>query len=329
MTDKSARLRSLLQVLSDGKFHSGQALGESLGISRSAVWKQLQKLEALGLEVYSVKGRGYRLPGGVELLSAEQMLAGLESEALKAVSGIDLALSTESTNRSALEACQKANAHGRVFVAEQQTAGRGRRGRTWVSPFGTSLYFSMVWRFEQGMQGLDGLSLLVGLCVHQAIAAQGGEQAVLKWPNDVLCDGKKLAGILLEVHGEPGGQCQVVIGIGINVSLSERVTEDIDQPWTDLRSLNGGSVSKNQLASDLINALAKALPAFEVSGFEPWRAQWQALNGFANEPVRLLMGNRVEQGVCRGVDNSGALLIENALGTKAYHAGEVSLRADA
>lgn len=318
--------QSLLAILADGDFHSGRELGELLSVSRSAVWKQIKKLEALGLEVYSVKGRGYRVPGGLNLLDEGVIASKLTEYALGYLSKIDLELSIPSTNRAAMLACQQENAHGRVFIAEQQTSGRGRRGREWVSPFGRNLYFSTVWRFQQGVLALDGLSLLVGLCVLNALRALGAEGVELKWPNDLLWKGRKLAGILLELNGEPSGECQVVIGVGVNTSMPKSEALKIDQPWVDLSSILGRPACRNTLVAALLDELAKVLPRFEQEGFKPWVDEWQARHAYQGEPVRLLLGNSEKSGICLGIDEVGALRLRTEDGIEAYHAGEISVR---
>ncbi|WP_027857460.1 bifunctional biotin--[acetyl-CoA-carboxylase] ligase/biotin operon repressor BirA [Marinobacterium jannaschii] len=319
-------IRSLLSVLADGRFHSGRELGEQLQVSRSAIWKQIRKVEELGVEIYSVKGRGYRLPGGLDLLEISAVRDLLKAEAASQLGEVALELSMESTNLEALSLSQRQDCHGRLFVAEQQTAGRGRRGRQWVSPFGRNLYFSLVWRFEHGAAALEGLSLVVGLALKKALAASGIEGVGLKWPNDLLFGNAKLAGILLEMTGDASGECQVIIGIGLNVAMQPEQAEAIDQPWTDLQSIKGGTVSRNELLAAVLNELVPMLDRFKQFGFEPFAEEWMAANAFQSLPVELQLGDQLIQGVCRGVNGSGALLLEREGETKAYHGGEISVR---
>ncbi|MBY4676885.1 bifunctional biotin--[acetyl-CoA-carboxylase] ligase/biotin operon repressor BirA [Marinobacterium arenosum] len=318
--------QALLEILADGKFHSGQELGELLGVSRSAIWKQIRKLEALGLEIYSVKGRGYRLPGGIELLDSERIGQALDAAVAARLQRIELEMTLASTNQAALQASQQGDSHGVLFLAERQTAGRGRRGRQWASPFGANLYFSLVWRFQTGAQALEGLSLLVGLALVESLQPQLPEPLLLKWPNDLLCRQRKLAGILLEMSGDPQGDCQVVIGVGINVQMPLAAAEAIDQPWIDLAGLNGGPVSRNQLLAAVLNSLVPKLERFAVEGFAPFRDAWQAVNAYQDAPVKLLLGPREVEGVCLGVDESGALRLRMADGEQLFHGGEISLR---
>ncbi|MEM5537168.1 bifunctional biotin--[acetyl-CoA-carboxylase] ligase/biotin operon repressor BirA [Neptuniibacter pectenicola] len=319
-------IRSLLSILADGKFHSGRELGDEVGISRSAIWKHMRRFEDGGLEIFSVKGRGYRVPGGLELLDIERINQGLLPEVKALIGCPDLQLSTESTNELAMKASQQGDCHGRLFLAEQQNAGRGRRGREWVSPFARNLYFSLVWRFEQGVAALEGLSLLVGLAVVRAMEKMDINGVELKWPNDLLYQNKKLAGILLEVHGEASGQCQVVIGVGINVEMSQAFSDAIDQPWTDLKTIAGDVVSRNTLLAVILNELVVCLGDFEKNGFSGLVDEWQSRHAMQNEAIILQIGQELVEGVCRGVDGSGALLLQSPAGVKAYHGGEISIR---
>ncbi len=319
-------IRSLLSVLADGRFHSGRELGEQLQVSRSAIWKQIRKVEELGIEIYSVKGRGYRLPGGLDLLELSAVKDLLHTDTAPALGEMTLELTMESTNLQAMSLSQRQDCHGRLFVAEQQTAGRGRRGRQWVSPFGRNLYFSLVWRFEHGAAALEGLSLVVGLALKKALANMGIQGVGLKWPNDLLFGDAKLAGILLEMTGDASGECQVIIGIGLNVAMQPEQGGAIDQPWTDLQTLKGEPVSRNALLATVLNELVPMLDRFKQFGFEPFAEEWMAANAFQGLPVELQLGEQLLQGVCRGVNGSGALLLESEGETKAYHGGEISVR---
>jgi BirA family biotin operon repressor/biotin-[acetyl-CoA-carboxylase] ligase len=318
--------RSLLSILADGLFHSGQELGEQLAVSRSAIWKQMRKLEELGIEIYSVKGRGYRLPGGLDLLSVDAFAAALDGNVAEQLGDMQFDLSIPSTNLLAMQQLQQKPGHGRLYVAEQQTAGRGRRGRAWVSPFARNLYFSLVWRFPQGAASLEGLSLAVGLGLARGLARLGLEGVELKWPNDLLWQGRKLAGVLLEVSGEASGDCQVVTGVGLNVAMPLEQGAGIDQPWVDLQQICGTVPSRTQVLAALVNELVPVLAAFAESGFEPLVNEWQALDACRDQHVSLNFGLNAVEGICRGVSGSGALMLETAAGVESFHGGEVSLR---
>lgn len=316
----------LLQLLADGDFHSGEDLGRALGISRTAVWKQLQKLESQGMAVESVRGRGYRLPGGVELLDRERIFARLDAGVPSWISEFDLRESVDSTNRQALLRAAEGGAWGYVCAAEQQSAGRGRRGRSWSTPYGASISLSVVWEFQGGAGALEGLSLAVGTAVVSALQRQGVTGAQLKWPNDVLCQRRKLAGILLEMVGDPAGCCQVVVGIGVNVALPAAIGRNIDQPWIDACTAAGAPVSRNVLLADILNHLLPLLREFERDGFGAFRQRWTELDAYRGENIVLQIGDEMVVGTAAGVDGCGALLVDTPMGRRSFNGGEVSVR---
>ncbi len=319
--------RELLQLLADGEFHSGQELAQLMGVSRSAVREQLNKLDDVGLSLESVKGTGYRLTGGIELLDESLLHSYLDSETSALVSELYVADSIDSTNAEALRRIEAGSmTSGFVCTAEQQTAGRGRRGRHWVSPYGKNIYLSLTWAFDAGAGALEGLSLAVAVAASAALKSTGLKNLGLKWPNDLLLDGAKLGGILIETVGDIQAHCEVVVGIGINVSMPQRVAESIDQPWADLEQVLPG-ISRNQLLASLINRLLLLLSEYEDKGFAPWRDSWMALDAYANTPVAVISGSRTLAGTARGIDQSGALRLETEFGIQVIQGGEVSLRA--
>lgn len=319
-------LDGLLRLMADGAFHSGRELGEVLGISRSAVWKQIQRLQALGIEVYSVKGRGYRIPHGLELLDRQRFSELLPESVGKRLAQLEFLQEVDSTNRVALQALRDGAPNG-LYAAEYQSQGRGRRGRDWVSPYGANLCFSLAWRFSSGVAALEGLSLSVGLALRDALARLGADSVRLKWPNDLLVEGRKLGGILIEIMGDAAGECEVVIGIGLNVALPETGTESISQPAIDLTEILGERPSRNALLAVIVEELFANLDRFEQQGFAAMREQWQQANAHRDTPVRLIAGSQEVRGICRGVDASGALLLESEGRIESYHGGEISVRA--
>jgi len=318
----------LLNRLADGQFHSGEELGELLGVSRTAVWKQLQKIQDLtDLPLESAKGRGYRLKDGLELLDATSIRAAVSSQAKPLLNELRLLEQVDSTNRLAMTEAQAGAGRGYVIAAEQQSAGRGRRGRTWISPFARNIYCSVIWEFDGGAAALEGLSLAVGVAVTKAMAAIGVSDAGLKWPNDVVWNGRKLAGILIEMTGDAAGRCQVIVGIGINVSMAgSQAADAIDQAWVDVQSVLRAKVSRNQLLGCLLSELLPTLSLFERQGFSVFQSDWAALDNMRGKPVSVLLGEQVVLGTAAGVDDSGALLLDTPTGRQAFHGGEVSLR---
>ena len=317
----------LLGQLADGRFHSGEQLATLLGVSRSAVWKQIQRLEAeLGLEINAVRGRGYRLASPLELLEAKQIRAQLNEIARDSLEQLTLYLVTASTNDCASADPPKVAGYARAWLAEHQVDGRGRRGRQWVSEFGKNLYLSVAWRFELPMTELGGLSLVAGVVLAEALARLGLEGHSLKWPNDVMLDGRKLCGILVEVSGEADGPSTAVLGIGVNFHLSATQGSRIDRPWTDLARSHAPAISRNQLAGVLLDQLIEACREFSSSGLAPFLPRWDRFDRLRGQAVRVLRGKTSCEGIYRGITRSGAMLLEGASGIGEYHAGEVSLR---
>lgn len=315
-------LHDLLEILADGNFHSGEELGSKLGVTRAAVWKQLKKLEALNIPLSSVKGKGYRLQDAIQLLSEDEIRNNVDGR----LDCLDVLLNTESTNSYLLERAQDHMGKRYAVLAEKQENGRGRRGRTWVSPFGKSIYLSCLWSFSGGIASLEGLSLVVAIAVEKALAKLGVDNAKLKWPNDIYLNDKKLAGILLEISGEYSGFCQVVIGIGLNVYLSEKDADQIDQPWARLAEFLPPEIDRNQISAVLLTELIAAIEVFEKQGFEPFQDYWTNKDAFLDREVELILPNTSKSGVARGVNRKGELLLKTDLGMEAINAGELSLR---
>lgn len=315
-------LRPLLGILASGSFHSGEKLGGELQISRTAVWKQVERLRSLGVEVHSVTGKGYRIPAALSLLNEAQILAGVGASAANWEGRLDVLFSTGSTNVDAMEKAQS-GADRYIVVAEHQSQGKGRRGRTWVSPLGANIYFSMLVSFQSGVAALEGLSLVVALLVARALERCGCRDLGLKWPNDILVEGKKLAGILLEISGDVAGPCKVVIGIGLNVRMPSSVTEQIDQPFTDLERCFSGVPDRNYLVAQLILELEVGLAEFSRTGFSEFYSLWQDRDIYKGRMVELRSGGSVMRGIVHGINHSGALLLETDEGLKVITGGEV------
>lgn len=317
----------LLKQLSDGKFHSGEALGETLGVTRMAVWKHLKVLREMGVSFEVVRGRGYRLPAPVELLDVQSILSGLAAGTRNHLGPVEVLLQVDSTNNRLREQAMKGAPSASVCVAEQQTAGRGRQGRLWVSPFAENLYLSLLWHSRAGVAALGGLSLVAGIAVLRCLQAFGIHQAGLKWPNDILVDGAKLAGILIDVTGESSGPCAVIIGIGLNVAMSHPASEEIEQPWVDLCSLTGvAGISRNRLAAGVLDELLPAIKLFESRGMQPFMDEWRQHDIVAGRQIDLRLPAEVVRGMACGIDAAGALLVDTPAGRRRFACGEVSIR---
>lgn len=317
---------SLLQRLADGRFHSGEALGARLGISRAGVWKQVQRLKALGVAIHSVRGRGHRLLHPIELLSSENIQGRIGDRARALLSEIEVIPEVDSTNTLLKARATQGAPSGSVCLAEYQRAGRGRQGKGWVSPFGSNLYLSLLWRFSTGPAALAGLSLVVGVALARALEQCTGQPVGLKWPNDLLWQGRKLGGILIEVAGETSGPTYAIIGVGVNVQMPEGAGDEIGQPWTDISCLTGRPVSRNALSAAVLEQLAVALQTFETQGSAVFLDAWRDLDVTAGKAVELHLADRIIGGQARGIDESGALMIQVGGEIRRFSSGEVSLR---
>ena len=317
----------ILHLLADGQFHSGEALAQRFKVTRATIWNALKHAESLGVEVFSVRGRGYKLPQAIELLDKNLVLAAIGAQ--REWFNVQLLDEVASTNTYLMQ--QKDAAHATCVAAHVQTKGKGRRGRTWVSQLGASLTFSLLWRFSCGAAGLSGLSLAVGVALIRAFNSLGVNNVQLKWPNDVLVTNKntpkKLAGILIELQGDLEGPSAAVIGVGVNLNLPKNVLESIDQPATDLISVSEKSINQSELLGVILMHLADILSVFENQGFIGLRDEWLRYHAYQNKPVRMLLPNGTDvQGIVKSVADDGILLVETALGLQRFSAGEISLR---
>lgn len=317
----------LIEALSDGRFHSGRALGAALGVSRAAIWKAVRRLAAEGVSVHSVRGKGYRIPGGVDLLQASRIHSLLPPVVAERLVAIDVFSSVDSTNEVALSRVRTGPVQAAVVLAERQTAGRGRRGRRWVSPFGSNLYLSLIWQFDGGAAAIEGLSLAVGVALCRTLRGLGVRGVGIKWPNDLIVDGKKLGGILIELSGDLSGRCQTVIGVGLNFGMREAAGKEIDQPWTQLSAGELGLAGRNELAAKVIEALMDALDEFGANGINPFLSDWASVDVLKNLSVTVAVGDTTYDGIARGVSTDGGLLLERYDGdVSVFKGGEVTVR---
>jgi BirA family biotin operon repressor/biotin-[acetyl-CoA-carboxylase] ligase len=317
--------RALLARLCRGPA-SGAVLARELGITRSAVWKRIQGLRAAGVDVQAQPGRGYALARAMQLLEADALVSALSPEARAQLAGLSVLFEADSTNAIALR--EPAAASGcKVWLAERQTAGRGRRGRDWASPLAANVYLSVSRQFQGGLAALQGLSLAVGVAAAEALHGLGYAQVGIKWPNDLFAHGRKLGGVLVEVGGETGGPVRVVIGLGLNVSMPAAAAQGIDQAWCDLDSLGAAPASRQDVCVALLDALLPMLARFEHTGLAPMLERWARLDLLAGRRVRVTDAGQAFDGVACGIDADGALRVRLAGGERRFHAGEASLRA--
>lgn len=309
---------TLISLLADGEFHSGEQLGETLGMSRAGINKHIQTLRDWGIDVFTVPGKGYSLPEPIQLLDESFIQAQVNQGHVAVLPVID------STNQYLLDRLAELRS-GDTCVAEYQQAGRGRRGRKWFSPFGANLYFSMYWKLEQGPAAAIGLSLVIGIVIAEVLQSLGADRVRVKWPNDLYLDDRKLAGILVELTGKTGDAAHIVIGTGINMVMRKVESDVVNQAWITLQEA-GVTINRNTLVVQLIKALRTALTVFEQEGLGSYLSRWDKLDNFLNRQVKLIIGEKEIFGISRGIDAQGALLLEQNGVVKPWMGGEISLR---
>lgn len=317
-----------MRLIADGELHSGEELGNALGISRTAIWKIINSLSHYGVTIVAVKGKGYRLSRPIEFLDEEIILSGISSSAAKILNKLEIFEEIESTNQYLLENLEVADKHGNVVLAEYQSHGRGRRGSSWVSPFGSGLSLSTRWHFEQPVDSLTCLSLAVGSAVIRVLKKIGFEGVGLKWPNDIFFQNRKLGGLLIEIRGETAGPCDVVIGLGLNIAFPSDFEADISQPWIDLASIKDSVPSRNVIVAEMISEFMLLLDAYTESKAEHIIKEWQEYDCMRGKQAKLILPDENITGQIVGIDNDGALLMSVNNNVRKFTAGEISLRVE-
>lgn len=307
----------LIEILADGEFHSGEELASYFGITRAGINKYIKILREWGIELFSVQGKGYCLAAPIELLKKEKI-----DNYYGADSAIEVLPIIDSTNQYLLDRIATLKS-GDGCVAEFQTQARGRRGRKWFAPFGTNLYFSMYWRLEQGIAAAMGLSLVVGIVIADTLRAISGQDVRVKWPNDLYLKDQKLAGILVELASKTGDSAHVVIGVGVNLNMTNPDANIVNQKWANL-----GNFDRNLLVAQIAKTLKTKLIQFEQQGLAPFIKDWDRLDNFTNRPVKLLIGDNIIRGIAKGINDQGALKLEQDGKIMTYIGGEISLRSD-
>ncbi len=314
-------------MLSDGGFTSGEAIGGRLRISRAAVHKHISYLARQGVPIHRVRGRGYRLASDVHLLNEQVIRQSLDPGIWRQVKRLVILPEVDSTSEW-LRRQSPASLPGLVCAAEAQTSGRGRRGSDWIASPYRNMLFSLGWEYDRWPQSVTGLGLATAVAVLRALRALSITGVDIKWPNDLLVDGRKLGGILIDVSGESDGRCTVVLGLGINVHLDARDAARIEQAWTDLRTLTGTVVDRNRLIAHCVAQIIPMLDQFGRCGFPAFRAEWEDHHAYARRRVRITAAGEAVDGLVLGVDDQGALLVrDNAERTRRFVGGDVRLRA--
>lgn len=328
MTEKnklSSTKREIITHLSKGNFVSGEWLGAELGISRAAVAKHVKSITELGLDIFSVTGKGYRLAQPLQLLDIDTIKNHYTNGTHLHVFNI-----IDSTNQYLMNLLRSDEplADGTTVIAECQLSGRGRRGREWISPYGSHLYLSRYYKSYEGLAAASGLSLAIGVAIARAVENFVGVEALLKWPNDVLVQDKKLSGVLVEAEGQSDGVCHLVIGIGLNVKMPDSQGEKIDQPWTDLSLLSNETIDRNELAAVLLKELDIVMDEYRQNKLVNLAREWNNKNAFKNQVVNVTTGASTKVGRCIGIDESGALILSQLDSPDKFKVfgGEVSLR---
>lgn len=311
-------LLPLIDILSDGEFHSGEDLAHEFALSRMAIHKKIIQLQAFGLAIESKKKVGYRFKNKIQRLNESEIKSRLMPEQAQKLAIFPI---IDSTNQALLEQLGQIE-KGQIYLAEMQTQGRGRQGRSWFSPFGCNLYYSMYWRFDKGFQALSGFSLAVGIHLATLLTQLTKQPIKVKWPNDLYLNHKKIGGILIELSSKMGDPADVIIGFGLNLNMPKRIDNPIDQPYDSLLFQD-----KNQLVQQLIPAFYTFLTQFENDGFVQFYEQWQAVDLYFNQPIQFLDGNRLYSGIERGINAQGELLIEDEQGNlHSYLSGDIQLQ---
>jgi len=295
-------------LLSDGQYHDGTSLGNHLNISRAAVWKVIKKLEQYTIPLVSVKGKGYRLESPLILLNPKKIKAELRHRSVH----LDILEKINSTNIY-LEQFIRQNKQINVCIAETQSHGKGRLHRKWYSPFGENIYLSLLCPFEKDISELSGLSLISGLATCHALESlvrMKNQSLKIKWPNDIVIDHQKLAGILIEIQAESNGFCQVIIGIGVNVNMRQAPNKELNQPWSSLFKVTGEFQDRNHLCAELIDTLIDYLERFSSGGWPVFTEEWKKRDVLINKTIAIQTGDKKLKGICRGVNDRGHLLLK-------------------
>ncbi len=329
--DRSLQIiKLIITALQDGQYHSGQALGEALNISRTAIWKHIQFMtDTLQLPLRSKPGQGYCLTPPILLLNTTQIKQGLLPQVQNQIFDIQCFDQIPSTSQYLYQQIHETDLSNRLCLAEMQTAGIGRRGQSWQSPFGYNVYYSLLWHFEQSPQVLIGLSIMMAIVICRVLSQFNLPNGLqLKWPNDIFFDGKKLAGILVEMRAQNSGMSHCVMSVGINGFLPNIVAHPIDQPWTDFYRMTGQTFDRNRFITDLTNALVPAIKIYQQQGLTPFLPEWRIYDCFYQKNITLLHQNgQRTSGVCQGITEQGllALTCQKTDKTLCFHSGQVSI----
>ncbi len=322
------KLKLLLQLLSDGGYHSGTVLGKKLKLTRGAIWEIIKQAKKYDIIVEAKTNLGYRIPDGLELLDKTRIAHYIKSRGDLTPSEILIFDELASTNSYLEELIRASGAKKYICLAEYQTSGRGRFGRAWVSPFARNICLSVAWPFFRELRELSGLGLVIAVATINALRSYGVQEGLsLKWPNDILWEGRKLAGILIEIFGEAHHAYVAIIGLGLNVNMFKEVGQKIEQPWCDIAQITKAIPQRNKLVGLLLDNILTAITTYQDCGLKPFLKVWQRFDVTYGKKVTLVASGRKITGIGCGINAAGCLLLKDRGGEMhTFAAGEVSLR---
>ncbi len=316
----SSTISKVLDILNDGAVHAGSDIAETLAISRTAVWKIIQRLKKYNVDIHS-QHQGYQLASPLILFDKKKIESLLERPKII----VEIFENIPSTNDYLKDKAPLKNIH--FCLAEHQSKGRGRLGRTWASPFGRNIYCSFRFVFNKDIGEMGGLSLVVGILIAKALEDLNPTlKPRLKWPNDIYVNNQKMGGILIDLMAEANGNCTAIIGIGLNVNMKDEDSKDINQPWTSLEHALNEKLDRNSVVAQLMRSILSGIEVFHEKGIEPFLSKWQRYDLLQNQEASLTMGKQVISGIARGINSHGYLLLELPSGNiESFSYGDTTL----
>ena len=313
-------------MLGDGQVRSGRQLADVLGVSRTSVWNQIKILKSLGLPIQAVPGQGYCLAQRVDTLDEEQTLAHLPDRMRRRIGSVDWFDRVDSTSDHLLRHLTGATDRVAICIAESQSAGRGRRGRSWVSPFGCNIYFSVAYPFAAGVSGLIGLTPALGVALARTLTGMGVAGIRVKWPNDLLLEQRKAAGILVDIRGDAAGPCWAIVGIGVNLAMPGAAGRTVDQPWANIAPRLAPGVTRTECLGRLLSSVLCGLETIETRGPDSYLVDWPRFDALRGKTVMVDGHGEAITGVAEGIAGNGMLRVVTQAGERLVMAGEVSVR---
>ncbi|HLB55982.1 MAG TPA: biotin--[acetyl-CoA-carboxylase] ligase [Coxiellaceae bacterium] len=321
-------LKSVLTLLSDGKRYSGEIIAKKLKMTRAGVWKIIQYANTVGIKINGITRIGYQITHPISFLSPVKIKEHLSKDQKKNIKIIEVFDEIDSTNSYLLQRIYEFSKIPRICLAEQQTDGRGRRGRIWHSPFAQNIYLSLLWKFSLARSDLNGLSLVIAIAIAEVLEKLKMPKKIkIKWPNDIFIDEKKCAGILIETRGEMHDGAQVVIGIGINVNMQASTEKEISQKWTSLSRELNHAIDRNELAAHVIDKVIADIERFDAKGFLPFQFLFEKYDMTFSQEIQIQFDNKSIKGKACGIDQQGRLILMTKEGRMHISIGDVSMQA--